>query len=84
MKFTKTNTLQIKGIAIVLMLFHHCFLNAERWATVPYEMLEKVKELEYYPISFVPFSSHTVSCKLFKNLCSDVCIYDRLWYVYRL
>lgn len=39
MKFTKTNTLQIKGIAIVLMLFHHCFLNAERWATVPYEML---------------------------------------------
>lgn len=25
MVFTKENTLQIKGIAIILMLFHHCF-----------------------------------------------------------
>lgn len=70
MKFTKTNILQIKGIAIVLMLFHHCFLNAERWATVPYEMLEKVKELEYYPISFVPFSSHTIQyLASFSKIC---------------
>lgn len=60
MKFTKTNTLQVKGIAIFLMIFHHCFLNSRRWATVPYEMLDKVKGWGYYPISFAPFSSHTI------------------------
>lgn len=60
MEFTKINTLRVKGIAIVLMLFHHCFFNAERWATVPFEMLDKVKGWGYYSISFAPFSSHTI------------------------
>lgn len=27
MEFTKKNTLQLKGIAIILMLFHHCLLS---------------------------------------------------------
>ena len=39
MKFTKEHTMQMKGIAIIILLFHHCFLNAQRWATVPYEKL---------------------------------------------
>ena len=43
MKFTKEHTMQMKGIAIIILLFHHCFLNAQRWATVPYEKLATTK-----------------------------------------
>lgn len=60
MKFTKEHTMQMKGIAIIILLFHHCFLNAQRWATVPYEKLATTKGWGYYPISFAPFSSHTI------------------------
>lgn len=60
MEFTKKDTSVAKGVAILIMLFHHCFLNKDRWATVPFEQLAQQKYLEYYPISFAPFSEHFV------------------------
>lgn len=70
MKFTKEHTMQMKGIAIIILLFHHCFLNAQRWATVPYEKLATTKGLGYYPISFAPFSSHTIQyLASFSKIC---------------
>lgn len=70
MKFTKEHTMQMKGIAIVILLFHHCFLNAQRWATVPYEKLATTKGWGYYPISFAPFSSHTIQyLASFSKIC---------------
>lgn len=70
MKFTKEHTIQMKGIAIIILLFHHCFLNAQRWATVPYEKLATTKGWGYYPISFTPFSSHTIQyLASFSKIC---------------
>lgn len=70
MKFTKERTMQMKGIAIIILLFHHCFLNAQRWATVPYEKLATTKGWGYYPISFAPFSSHTIQyLASFSKIC---------------
>ena len=70
MKFTKEHTMQMKGIAIIILLFHHCFLNAQRWATVPYEKLVTTKGWGYYPISFAPFSSHTIQyLASFSKIC---------------
>lgn len=70
MKFTKEHTMQMKGIAIIILLFHHCFLNAQRWATVPYEKLATTKRWGYYPISFAPFSSHTIQyLASFSKIC---------------
>lgn len=70
MKFTKEHTMQMKGIAIIILLFHQCFLNAQRWATVPYEKLATTKGWGYYPISFAPFSSHTIQyLASFSKIC---------------
>lgn len=70
MKFTKEHTMQMKGIAIIILLFHHCFLNTQRWATVPYEKLATTKGWGYYPISFAPFSSHTIQyLASFSKIC---------------
>lgn len=70
MKFTKEHTMQMKGIAIIILLFHHCFLNAQRWATVQYEKLATTKGWGYYPISFAPFSSHTIQyLASFSKIC---------------
>ena len=70
MKFTKEHTMQMKGIAIIIPLFHHCFLNTQRWATVPYEKLATTKGWGYYPISFAPFSSHTIQyLASFSKIC---------------
>ena len=70
MKFTKEHTMQMKGIAIIILLFHHCFLNAQRWATVPYEKLATTKGWGYYPISFAPFSSHVIQyLASFSKIC---------------
>lgn len=70
MKFTKEHTMQMKGIAIIILLFHHCFLNAQRWATVPYEKLATTKGWGYYQISFTPFSSHTIQyLASFSKIC---------------
>ena len=53
-----------------ILLFHHCFLNAQRWATVPYEKLATTKGWGYYPISFAPFSSHTIQyLASFSKIC---------------
>lgn len=38
--FSKEDTLAVKGIAIILMFYHHCFLSAERF--------------EGYEVSFFP------------------------------
>ena len=70
MKFTKEHTMQMKGIAIIILLFHHCFLNTQRWATVPYEKLATTKGWGYYTISFAPFSSHTIQyLASFSKIC---------------
>ena len=70
MKFTKEHTMQMKGIAIIILLFHHCFLNTQRWATVPYEKLATTKGWGDYPISFAPFSSHTIQyLASFSKIC---------------
>lgn len=70
MKFTKEHTMQMKGIAIIILLFHHCFLNTQRWATVSYEKLATTKGWGYYPISFAPFSSHTIQyLASFSKIC---------------
>lgn len=29
--FSKTDTSKVKGIAIIMMIFHHCFLSAARY-----------------------------------------------------
>lgn len=41
--FSGDDSMKIKGIAIVLMMFHHCFGSADRF--------------EAYTISFFPFST---------------------------
>jgi hypothetical protein len=46
MKFTKNDTLAVKGIAILLMMQHHCFRTASLF--------------DGYSISFYPFSGNTV------------------------
>lgn len=60
MKFSRQSTMEIKGVAILLMFFHHCFMNRERWATVPFEQLAGAKDLSYFPISFFPFSENSI------------------------
>lgn len=45
-------------------------LNAQRWATVPYEKLATTNGWGYYPISFAPFSSHTIQyLASFSKIC---------------
>lgn len=46
MKFTKNHTLCMKGIAILIMFFHHNYLGPDRWLDSP--------------INFYPFSEATV------------------------
>lgn len=47
MKFTKEDTLRMKGIAILLMLLHHCFVSPDMY--------------QLYKISFFPFSESLVN-----------------------
>lgn len=60
MEFTKENTLAMKGIAILTTLFHHCFIVKERWATVPLEQVANQKNLEFFSVSFEPFSEQMI------------------------
>ena len=70
MKFTKEHTMQMKGIAIIILLFHHCFLNAQRLATVPYVKHATTNGWGNYPISFAPYSSHTIQyLASFSKIC---------------
>lgn len=76
MKFEKKDTMAMKGIAILLMLFHHCFLNEERWATVPFEKLAYQSKIEYFPITFVPFSKETiVYLASFSKICVAIFVF---------
>ena len=45
--FSKYASRGIKGVAIILMLLHHCFLGRERWTG--------------YEVSFAPFTEHQVT-----------------------
>ena len=70
MKFTKEHTNADERNCDHHPVVHHCFLNAQRWATVPYEKLATTKGWEYYPISFAPFSSHTIQyLASFSKIC---------------
>lgn len=76
MEFTKKDTSIIKGIAILIMLFHHCFLNKERWATVPFEQIAQQKHLEYFPISFAPLSENiVVYFAAFSKICVGMFVF---------
>ena len=60
MNFTKNDTLKLKGIAIIMMLFHHCFLGPERY--------------EGHVVSFYPFPEPLINkIALSMKLC--VCIF---------
>ena len=44
MKFTKEHTMTDERDCDYYPVVHHCFLNAQRWATVPYEKLATTKD----------------------------------------
>jgi hypothetical protein len=76
LKFSKNDTNAIKGIAIILMFFHHCFLDSRRWAAVPYSMLDEVKKITYFPVSFAPFSEKTiVYMASFSKICVPIFVF---------
>ena len=66
MKFTKEHTMQMKGIAIIILFVSFiAFLNAQRWATVPYEKTcDDEGDGNITQFSFAPFffSYDTISC----------------------
>ena len=49
MKFSKDDTLCMKGIAILILFFHHNYLGPDRWLNSP--------------ISFYPFSQSQIICE---------------------
>lgn len=62
MKFTKNDTLCMKGIAILIMFFHHNYLGADRWLDSP--------------ISFYPFSqSQIVYIAKFFKICVGMFVF---------
>ena len=62
MKFDKTDTLAVKGIAIMLMIQHHGFLAEDRFAK--------------YDVLFTPFSqSFIVSLSSFMKICVGMYVF---------
>lgn len=62
MKFTKNDTLCMKGIAILIMFFHHNYLGPDRWLDSP--------------ISFYPFSeSQVVYIAKFFKICVGMFVF---------
>ena len=60
--FSKYATRGIKGVAIILMLLHHCFLGRERW--------------EGYEVSFTPFTEHQVTVLAnFSKICVAIFVF---------
>lgn len=56
---TKQDSAALKGIAILLMIFHHCFLDPSRFAG--------------HIVSFAPFSqSAIVSLSYFSKICVGI------------
>lgn len=62
MSFTKNDTNAIKGIAIIMMMFHHCFLSADRYAgyDIDFSFLG-----EYYTVMLSSFCKICVSIFVF-------------------
>lgn len=61
MEFTKKNTLAMKGIAIIMMLFHHCFLTGR---------------YESFNIIFTPFTEgFTVKIASFFKICVAIYVF---------
>lgn len=62
MQFTKQDTLAVKGIAILMMLFHHLFLDASRYAG--------------YTINFAPIGeTKTVLIAQFCKICVAIFVF---------
>lgn len=60
--FSKYDTQKVKGLAIILMMIHHCFLDAERYAG--------------HTVSFFPFSEETVNYwALFFKICVGMFVF---------
>lgn len=58
--FTKTDSLCLKGIAIILMMFHHCFRSTDRF--------------EGYEVNFFPFTQdNVIAVSDYFKIC--VCIF---------
>ena len=58
-EFSKQNTLALKGIAIIMMMFHHCFLSPERFAG--------------FDVSFFPIGQEAaVQMSLFFKICVSI------------
>lgn len=57
--FTKEDTVAIKGIALLMMLFHHCFWNAEFTSQ--------------YALDYSPFNQESiVSIGMFFKICVSI------------
>ena len=73
MKFTKDHTLCMKGIAILLMFFHHNYLGPERWLDSPINFFPFTEDIFVYVAKFCKICvglfvlltgyGMTVSCK---------------------
>ena len=73
MKFTKDHTLCMKGIAILLMFFHHNYLGPERWLDSPINFFPFTEDIFVYFAKFCKICvglfvlltgyGMTVSCK---------------------
>lgn len=67
MKFTKENTLQLKGIAVIFLLYHHLFNSPSMY--------------QNFEVSF--FSIDRKNCEfafmVWKELCQFFCIFISVW-----
>lgn len=62
MEFSKKDTQAIKGIAIIMMLIHHCFMSVDRY--------------KGYNIRFTPFSEDfTVWIAAFFKICVGIFVF---------
>lgn len=62
LNFTKEDTLAMKGIAILILLFHHCFLERERY--------------EGFTVSFAPFTEGGVLyLAAFSKVCVGIFVF---------
>lgn len=53
MKFSKEDTLFMKGLAILIMFFHHSFLGPDRWMNLPITFFPFEKEAVVYLAGFL-------------------------------
>ena len=67
MKFTKENTLQLKGIAVIFLLYHHLFNSPSMY--------------QNFEVSFFPLTERIVNLLSWfgKNCVSFFCIFISVW-----